>query len=66
MVPLIIPDGRGKNLKITPDIVRQIVKVAKGLKSKGRRIRLKSFTKQLATEEDIVLSSKKVERWVKS
>jgi len=34
--------------------------VAKGLKSKGRRIRLKSFTKQLATEEDIVLSSKKV------
>jgi len=34
--------------------------MAKELKSKGRRIRLKSFTKQLAAEEDIVLSSKKV------
>ena len=60
MVPLIVPDGRGKGHKITPDMVRQIVKVAKEFKSKGRRIRLKSFTKQLATEEDIVLSSKKV------
>lgn len=34
--------------------------MATGLKSKGRRIRLKSFTKQLAAEEDVVLSSKKV------
>jgi len=60
MVPLIVPDGRGKGCKITPDMVRQIVEVAKELKSKGRRIRLKSFTKQLAAEEAIVLSSKKV------
>jgi Integrase core domain. len=60
MVPLIIPDGRGKSYKITPDMVRQIVEKAKGLKSKGRRIRVKSFTRQLASEEDIVLSSKKV------
>ena len=60
MIPLIIPDGRGKGHKITPDMVRRIVKVAKQLKSKGRRIRLKSFTRQLVTEEDIVLSSKKV------
>ncbi|MCJ7684899.1 MAG: hypothetical protein MUO68_11470 [Desulfobacteraceae bacterium] len=60
MLPLIVPDGRGKNRKITPDMVRQIVEVAKELKSKGLRIRLKSFTKQLTVEEDIVLSSKKV------
>jgi len=60
MLPLIVPDGRGKNRKITPDMVRQIVEMAKERKSKGRRIRLKSFTKQLTTEEDIVLSSKKV------
>ena len=60
MVPLIVPDGRGKGRKITSDMVRQIVKVAKELKSKGRRIRLKSFTKQLTAEKDIVLSSKKV------
>jgi len=60
MVPLIIPDGRGKGQKITPDMVRQIVEVGKKLKSKGHRIRLKSLTKQLVTEEGIVLSSKKV------
>ncbi len=60
MLPLIVPDGRGNGRKITPDMVRQIVKVAQKLKSKGRRIRLKSFTKQLTAEEDIVLSSKKV------
>ena len=60
MVPLIVPDGRGKACKITTDIVRQIVEVAKELKSKGRRIRLKSFTRQLAIEEDIVLSRKKI------
>ena len=57
MVHLIVPDGRGKACKITPDIVRQIVEVAK---SKGRRIRLKLFTRQLTAEKDIVLSSKKV------
>ena len=60
MLPLIVPDGRGKNRKITPDMVKQIVEMAKERKSKGRRIRLKSFTKQLTTEKDIVLSSKKV------
>jgi len=51
-----VPDGRGKRGKITTDIVRQIIEVA----SKGRRIRLKSFTRQLAIEEDIVLSRKKI------
>ncbi len=60
MAPLIVPDGRGKACKITTDIVRQIVEVAKEVKSKGRRIRLKSFTKQLAIEEDIVFSRKKI------
>jgi len=60
MVPLIVPDGRGKACKITTDIVRQIVEVAKEVKSKCRRIRLKSFARQLAIEGNIVLSSKKV------
>ncbi|MBW2342006.1 MAG: hypothetical protein JRF50_16940 [Deltaproteobacteria bacterium] len=60
MVPLIVPDGRGKACKITTDIVRQIVEMAKEIKSKSHRIRLKSFTRQLAIEEDIVLSRKKV------
>lgn len=60
MVPLIVPDGRGKACKITPDIVRRIIEVAENVKYKGRRIRLKSFTRELAIEEDIMLSSKKV------
>jgi len=60
MVPLLVPDGRGKGHKITADMVRQILEVAKELKSKGSQIRLKSFTRQLTMEEDIVLSSKKV------
>ena len=60
MVPLILPDGRGKACKITPDMVRQITEMAKGLRAKGHRIRLKSFTRQLAIKEGIVLSSKKV------
>jgi len=60
MVPLIVPDGRGKWRKITSDMVKKIIEVAKELKSKGRRIRLKSFAKQVETEKGIVLSSKKV------
>ena len=60
MDPLIVPDGRGKGRKITSDMVKKIIEVAKELKSKGRRIRLKSFAKQVETEKGIVLSSKKV------
>ena len=55
MVPLIVPDGRGKWRKITSDMVKKIIEVAKELKSKGRRIRLKSFAKQVETEKGIVL-----------
>ena len=60
MAPLIMPEGRGKACKITPDIVRQIIEVAENVKYKGRRIRLKSFARELTIEEDILLSSKKV------
>ena len=60
MDPLIVPDGRGKGRKITSDMVKKIIEVAKELKSKGHRIRLKSFAKQVETEKGIVLSSKKV------
>jgi len=60
MNPLILPDGRGKATKVTADIVRGIVEAAKEHKAKGRRIRIKSFTKELQTEHKIVLSAKKV------
>jgi hypothetical protein len=60
MNPVILPDGRGKATKVTPDIVRDVVDAAKKIKGKGRRIRIKSFTKELQTEHKIVLSAKKV------
>lgn len=60
MRPLMIPDGRGSAMKVTSDIVRRIVEEAQKLKASGRRLRLKSFTRQLATKQDIVLSRQKV------
>ncbi len=59
MRPFIRPEKRGKACKITSKLVGQVVKKAEELKSKGKRIRLKSFTMQLATE-GIILSSKTV------
>ena len=60
MVPLIVPDRRGKGCKITADMVREIVELAKEVTTEGRRIRLKSFTRQLEEEKGFELSSKKV------
>jgi transposase InsO family protein len=60
MRPLVFPDGRGKSMKITADMVRRIVVAARELKASGRRLRLKSFTHGLAEEHDIFLSRKKV------
>ena len=55
-----VPDGRGKAMKVTGEVVRRIVEEAHKLKASGRRIRLKSFTRHLAAEQDIVLSRQKV------
>jgi len=60
MNPVILADGRGKATKVTPDIVRGIVEAAREFKAKGRRLRIKSFTQKLKTEQKIVLSAKKV------
>ena len=60
MVPVVIPDKRGKASRITAEIVRQIVEAAKNIKAKGHRFRLKAFVKKLSEEHDIVLTRKKV------
>jgi hypothetical protein len=60
MNPVILPDGRGKATKVTADIVRRIVEAARELKAKGRRLRIKAFSQNLKTEQEIVLSAKKV------
>lgn len=60
--PLIVPDHRGKSSKVTVDMVRKVVQSAKTHNAKGRRIRLTGFTKQLAKQDDIVLSKKTVKQ----
>jgi hypothetical protein len=60
MRPIIIPEKRGKGSKVTPDMVRTIIEVAKQYEPMGRRIRLQSFTRMLGTEKGIFLSSKTV------
>jgi len=60
MHPIIVLDKRGKVGKVTLDMVREIVKIAKDYKAEGNRIRLKEFTRMLAEKKDISLSSKTV------
>jgi len=60
MVPVVIPDKRGKASRITAGMVRQVVEAAKDMKAKGHRLRLKAFVKELSKGHDIVVSRKKV------
>ncbi|TET88745.1 MAG: transposase [Desulfobacteraceae bacterium] len=60
MIPVVVPDKRGKGSRITAGMVREIVKAAKDIKAKGQRLRLKAFVKKLSEEHDIVLTRKKV------
>jgi hypothetical protein len=60
MTPLVMLDERGKAGKVTVEIVRKVVVIAKDMRDKGQRLRLKSFTRRLSTEAEISLSSKTV------
>ena len=60
MTPLVMLDERGKTGKVTVEIVRKIIDIAKDMRDKGQRLRLKSFTRRLSTEAEISLSSKTV------
>jgi hypothetical protein len=55
-----LPDGRGKAAKITLEMIKTIVQAAEGLRSRGKRLRLKGFTEQLRKEHGICLSKRKV------
>jgi hypothetical protein len=61
MRPFHIPDGRGKASKITVEMVRDIVRAAEELQNRGRRLKVKNFTRHLREEQGIVLSNKKVQ-----
>lgn len=60
MIPVVVPDNRGKASRITAEVVRQVVEAAKDIKAKGCRLRLKTFVKKLSEKQGIVLSRKKV------
>ncbi len=60
MIPIIVPDKRGKAGKVTLGTVRKIIEIARHYKTRGNRIRLKPFTRMLNNEKDIALSSKTV------
>ncbi|MFH1487784.1 MAG: hypothetical protein ABII06_02680 [Pseudomonadota bacterium] len=60
MRPFHIPDGRGKTAKITLQMVRDIVGAAEELRRRGKRLKVKGFTRHLKEEHGIVLSNKKV------
>lgn len=59
MQPLIIPDRRGRSAKGTTALVRTVVQLAREYIEDGRRLRIKAFTRYLASK-DIELSSKTV------
>jgi len=60
MNPLIVPENRGKTGKVTIKIVKSVIEKAKAMKERGKRIRIKQFTKALIEEDKIVLSFKTV------
>lgn len=57
MKPVILPDKRGKSAKVTPEMVKRVVEAAQELRSSGKRLRIKSFTKAMAAQ-GVDLSSK--------
>ncbi len=57
MVPLMIPDNRGKASKVTIETVKSVCDKAKALLEQGKRIRLKQFTEALKKEEAIIISA---------
>jgi hypothetical protein len=60
MNPLVVPENRGKGGKVTINIVKRIVDKAKLMKDQGKTIRIKQFARALMEEDQIALSSKKV------
>lgn len=60
MRPYNTTDKRGIVTKVTLEIIRRVVEKARALKAKGRRLRLKDFTRRIRQEEQIDLSSKTI------
>ena len=59
MRPIILPDRRGKAAKVTAELVRRVVELARGQQAANKSLRIKAFTRHLLSKE-IELSSKTV------
>ena len=53
-------DHRGKSTPLTPDIVRQLIKLAEKIRAEGGKIRIVSFTAEVNDKINVVLSEKRV------
>ena len=60
MRALEVPENRGKASKITVEMVRIIVRAAEEMIQRGKRLRIKGFTRELQDKEGIDLSKTKV------
>jgi hypothetical protein len=61
MRPFYVPENRGKDSKITIELVKVIVRAAEELQSQGRRLRSREFTRHLREQRGVELSRKKVQ-----
>jgi hypothetical protein len=59
MRPILLPDRRGKAAKVTAELVRRVVELARTHKTANKSLRIKAFTRYLLSKE-IELSSKTV------
>jgi len=55
-----VPENRGKASKVTVEMVRIIIGAAEEIRERGKRLRIKNFTKELREKHRIELSKKKV------
>jgi hypothetical protein len=55
-----VPENRGKASKVTVEMVRIIIGATEEIRERGKRLRIKSFTKELREKHRIELSKKKV------
>jgi hypothetical protein len=60
MRALEVPENRGKASKISVEMVKVIVRAAEEIIQKGKRLRIKGFTKELWEKQGIDLSKRKV------
>ena len=60
MQPLGVPENRGKASKVTAKMVGKVIEIARAVKQRGKRLRIKNFSEKLSQEHGLELSSRTV------